>query len=212
MALGTIIGTGANLLGSLFGLSQTARANRLERNNPLPITQVNQNILANQLQARQMAQVGLAQEQYNQALQQQQNNLSNVLSSASRTGRNIPVAGILRQANQATQNLNVQDAMARQTNQRLLMQQNQNLANEQLRVWNWNKAQPYLRTAQQVASMRNAGIQNIFGGIGGITQMALGGAYDDSDGGQTQGINPYSFNQRLSQFGTPYYGTGGRLS
>lgn len=192
LALG--LGIGANLLGSLFGLGQTARASRIEKNNPLPLTQVNSLIQANQAQAKNMAQIGLAATQYNNALQQNQNNLSTVLASASRTGRNIPVAGILRQANQATTNLNIQDDQARRQNQLLSMQQNQNLADEQLRVFNWNRAQPYLRTAQQVASMRNAGIQNIFGGISGASNILMSGGLGQQQG-QIQGTgfpNPYA--------------------
>jgi hypothetical protein len=176
------LGIGANLLGSAYGLFQGARANALERNNQLPVAQVNSLLAQNAAQARNMAQIGLSNTQYNNALQQNQNNLSTILASASRSGRNIPVAGLLRQANQATTNLNIQDEQARRQNQILSMQQNQTLAQEQQRVWNWNKAQPYLRTAQQVASMRNAGVQNIFNGIGGATAIAMGGGL----GGQQQ--------------------------
>lgn len=199
LGLGSILGGVGALAGIGFGIGQNSKAARLERNNVLPIATVNSNILQNQAMARQMSQIGLASQQYNNALQQQQGNLANVLSISSRSGQNIPVAGLLRQANQATQNLNVQDAQSRQQNQRLLMQQNQAVAQEEQRVWNWNKAQPYLRTAQQVASLRNAGTQNIFGGIGTIAQLGIGGAFD----GQQQQSQQY--NQLPTQ---PYRGIG----
>lgn len=199
IGIGAGIGLASSLIGGIFGGSQLRKANRLERNNVLPIAQVNSNILQNQAMARQMSQIGLASQQYNNALQQQQSNLSNVLNVSSRSGQNIPVAGLLRQANQATQNLNIQDAQARQQNQRLLMQQNQAVAQEEQRVWNWNKAQPYLRTAQQVASLRNAGTQNIFGALGNVSQLAMGGAFD---GGQQQS------QQNLQLPSLPYRGIG----
>lgn len=185
LGIGTIVGLGANLLGGIFGAGQKAQANRLEKANRLPIAQVNQNIANNAALAKNLAQVGMAEQQYNNALTQQQQNLIGVLSSASRTGRNINVASILRQANQGTQNLNVADEQARRQNQLTSYGQNQALAQEQQRVWNWNIGNPYLKTAQQVASLRNAGNQNIFGALGGVAQMGIMGAFDDQGGGQT---------------------------
>lgn len=167
------IGVGTSLLGSLFGLGQKTQARRLERNNIMPMAKVNENIATNLAQAKLMAQTGIAEQQYTNARNQQQQNLANILSFSSRTGRNIPVAGLLRQSNQATQNLNIADANARRQNQMLAMQQGQTMASEQQRVWQWNKANPYLRTAQQVAELRNAGNANIFGGLGNVAQMLM---------------------------------------
>lgn len=170
------IGLGVNALSSLaggiFGAGQKRQANRLERNNPLPIAQVNQNLLANVAQANQMAQVGLPQQQYNNALQQQQQAFAGGLRTLGRSGGTSNLATLLRGQNQGINNLNVADAQARQANQRLLMQQRGVLANEEQRVWNWNKAQPYLRTMQQVASLRNAGNQNMFGALGNLASAA----------------------------------------
>ncbi len=206
MAIGAILGAASAGLGIIKGISQGIKANRLERNNVLPVTKVNSNILSNALQARQMAQIGLSSAQYNNQVQMQQNNLSNVLASASRSGGNIPVAGLLRQANQATMNLNALDAQTRQQNQRISYQNNSALANEEQRVFNWNKAQPYLRTAQQVASMRNAGTQNIFGGISTVANMAMGGAFDKGGMGAQQQSSfglPPSYNPNMPMNGYP---------
>ena len=208
IGIGSVIGGVSALAGIGFGISQNLKANRLEKNNVLPVTKVNSNILSNALQARQMAQIGLSSAQYNNQVQMQQNNLSNVLASASRSGSNIPVAGLLRQANQSNMNLNALDAQTRQQNQRISYQQNSALANEEQRVFNWNKAQPYLRTAQQVASMRNAGTQNIFGGLGTIANLGISGAFD----GQSKAQTPNFYNQ-MSQFGIQNNGNyGGTLS
>ena len=40
-------------------------------------------------------------------------------------------------------------------------------AGEENRVWDWNKAQPYLQAAQMAAQLRGSGMQNIFGGVSG---------------------------------------------
>ena len=41
------------------------------------------------------------------------------------------------------------------------------LGQEQNRVWDWNKAQPYLQAAQMAAQRRGSGMQNIFSGVSG---------------------------------------------
>jgi len=128
LGLGSLIGIGSSLLGAGFGALQSMRAAKLERQNPFQPRSVNALIAGNAAKAQQMGQIGIAQQQYNNALNQQNQNLSTVLGTASRSGRNIPLAGILRQSNLATQNLNAQDAAARQQNQRFGMQQNQILA------------------------------------------------------------------------------------
>jgi len=160
------IGLGAAAVGGIFGAFQTAKANRLERGNTLPLADVNANIANNVALAQQMSNVGLAQEQYDAAVQGQNQNLTAALKASGRTGRNTNVGGILRQANEATLKLNAADAAARQQNQRLLIQQRQVLAGEEQRVWNWNKAQPYLKMSQRIAALRNAGNQNMFGALG----------------------------------------------
>ena len=182
----TAFGVGASALGIGFGIAQKIQARSLEKKNVMPAYNVSNLIAQNAAQAQNMAKLGMAQQQYNNTINQQDQNLANVLSTASRSGRNIPTAGLLRQANIATQNLNAQDAQLRQQNQRFAMQQNSVLAQEQRAAWNWNQAQPYLRTAQQVAQMRDAGNQNIFGGIGAVSSMGMSGAFGGTGGGQAQ--------------------------
>lgn len=181
--LAAAIGAGGALLGGVFGAFQTGKANRLERENTLPTAEINANILTNVAQAEQMAKIGLSQEQYNNTLQQQDQNLAAAIRTSSRSGRNTNVANILRQANIGTQNLNVADANARQQNQRTLMQQRGVLANEEQRVWNWNKAQPYLRMSQRIASLRQAGNSNIAGALGTLTGIGMNVASNGGFGG-----------------------------
>lgn len=211
MALGldSILGLGTGLIGAGFGIGQKIQARNLEKRNKLPIATVNANIAKNAAIANNMANVGIAGQQYANARNQQDQNLANVLNVASRTGRNIPLAGIIRQADLSTANLNARDEAARMDNQRLAFQQNANLANEENRVWNWNFAQPYLRTAQQVASLRNAGNQNIFGGLSSITQMGANGMFGGNSGGSNRTPNFFS---QMNNFGVPNYGLSGVIS
>jgi hypothetical protein len=171
----TKVGLGLNAAGALggigFGIAQSAQARRLERNNPLPLTSVNNNILQNVALAEQMQRVGLPSQVYNNQLNQMNTGLTAGLRLAARQGGTASIASTLRGFNSGVSNLNAQDAQARQGNQRLLMQQRGVLANEQQRVFDWNKANPYLRTMQRVASLRNAGTQNIFGGVGALSSM-----------------------------------------
>lgn len=189
------IGLGLSAAGSLaglgFGISQRAQARRLERNNQLPMTSVNNNILQNVAQAEQMARTGLPSQVYNNQLNQINTGLTAGLRQVGRLGSASSVASVLRGYNAGLGALNASDAQNMQANQRLLMQQRGLLANEQERVFNWNRAQPYLRTMQQVASLRNAGNQNIFGAIGNIAGMGMnlaGSGLEIGGGGAGQNV------------------------
>lgn len=198
--------------GTLFGAAQTFAASRMERNNPFQARTVNSLIANNAAQAQNQAQIGIAQQQYNNARNQQAQNLATVLGTASRTGRNIPLAGLLRQGNLSTQQLNATDAQARQQNQRYAAQQNQVLAQEQQNVRSYNIEQPYLRRQQQAAETRSSGISNIFGGIGAATSIGLmtGGNAAPQPTEQLQ-QQPYvpNFFGNMQRYGNRNYGLGG---
>ncbi len=188
MALvGTLIGLGSALVGGIFGGGQKRRANRLEANNPFPEAQVNENLISNLTRASQLAGVGLPQEQYNRALQNIQRAQNAGLRTASRNGGTGSIASIVRAATDATGQLDVADANARRQNQLLEMQQAQILAQEENRVWGWNEQQRYINTANQVAQLRRAGDQNIFGSLGLAAQIGLMGANGGGSAGQ-QGL------------------------
>lgn len=160
-------------LGGLFGVAQKLQASNIDKNNPFKARTVNSLIASNAAQAQNQARIGIAEQQYQNALNQQQQNLATILGTASRSGRNIPLGGLLRQSNLATQQLNATDAQARQQNQRFAMQQNQILAQEQQNVRSYNIEQPYMRRMQQAAELRNAGNTNIFGALGLAAQYGM---------------------------------------
>lgn len=160
------LGIGAGALQTLIGMNK-------QRNTTLPLRTVNPYIAQNQALAQNMANVGLGRQQYNNTLNQNRQNLSSVLASLSRSGRNFNTAGLLRQANQATQNLNMLDEQARLKNIQNLFQQNQVLANEQANVRAWNIEQPYLQRRQENNNLINSGLNNIFGGLGAMANMNM---------------------------------------
>ena len=206
-------------LSSLFGIGQKLSAARMDRNNPFQARTVNSLIASNAAQAQNQARIGIAEQQYQNARNQQQQNLATILGTASRSGRNIPLGGLLRQSNLATQQLNTTDAQARQQNQRYAAQQNQILAQEQQNVRSYNIEQPYMRRQQQAAELRNAGNQNIFAGLGMAAQSAImtGGAGQTGSVGanlaqlptnniSARGYTPNFFNSltnRVRSYGLP---------
>ena len=63
-----------SILKGLAGIAGIFKGNKMAKNNPFPTAEVNNNILKNVAQAEHMAQVGLPQQQYNQAAQNIQRN------------------------------------------------------------------------------------------------------------------------------------------
>lgn len=218
MALGLITGAIGLVSGgiqSLVGIGQNRKANRLEQQNVFPTTSVNQNIQQNVANANMGAALGIPAAQYNLALQNINRNQAGALRSQERSGRPQSLASLVRAGNDATLQLDAQNAQTRIANQRYADQARLNLAQEEQRVFNWNEAQPYLRNLDRISQLRGAANQNIFGGIGTALNTGLsifGTQALQGMGGQSG--NPatglgYSPRQQM-QFGiggaNPYYG------
>lgn len=177
-----LIGAGASLLGGLFGGSQRRRANNLAAQTKAPVATINPEIFENVALARRMANTGLPDEQYNLALQNINRNQAGALRVAQTSGRPVNIASILRQSNDAVARLDAQDSAARMANQRTLMGANTALAGERNRLFNWDREQ-YMMALQQIAGMRQSGANNIFGSIGLLSNVAMGGGLDGLFGG-----------------------------
>jgi hypothetical protein len=93
------------------------------------------------------------------------------MNAASQLGSGSEAYGMLGKL--AGQQNNAMGGLAQQTSQYVSGKQGeyanslQSLGQEQNRVWDWNKAQPYLQAAQMAAQLRGSGMQNLFGGISG---------------------------------------------
>lgn len=181
----------------LSGLSDIIRGNRRAKNNIRPVAEVNENYLKNVSLAENMGRVGLPQQQYNRGLQNIGRNQSVALNSLSRSAN--PSAGVnslLRASNDAVLGLDVQDANARLNNQRFAFGQRNNLAQDQQRVWNWNRRDRFLEEANAAGQQIGAGKQNLMGALTDasvVAQQAMAAENGQSPTPQLQ--NPWGYNR-----------------
>lgn len=177
----TAIALGVSALGSLFtGISQRRKARELERQNVRPIATADPNLAYNRQLALQQARTGLPSQVYNNQLNQIQQNLGTGLRFLGQRGNlSTNVNSLVRTMNQSVANLNAMDAQARLQGVQNLMRANTALAEENRYLFNVNQLTPYMQTAQQVASLRSAGTQNIAGGFGMLGQGAMMGVFNN---------------------------------
>jgi hypothetical protein len=124
----------------------------------------------------------------------------------------------VRASNDATNNLNAEDAAARNRNTLALMQQRGILAGAKQNAWNYNYADKYSENLAKSQALRGAGTQNIAGALSDVGQagmMGLGsgmfnpsttpvgnqGAISTVKPGAT--LNPTYFKNGIQQ--VPYY-------
>lgn len=169
------IGVGSSLYGIGKGISQNAQANKIDKNNPRPIYQIPKEYLDNVTMARQMAQVGLPQQQYNNQLNLINRNSAVGIGAISRSANpGAGVAQVVRASNDATNTLTAQDAAARQDNQRFLIGQNGVLGQQRLAKQQYDKFDKYSENFNRAQGLRGAANANIQNGVGGIASMAGG--------------------------------------
>jgi len=174
MALGLAIGVGSGLISSIFGAGQRRRASRLERENIRPTYRPISLIGQNLADAQAIARRGLPSEVYNNQLNQMNQGLSTGMRGLSRGSANpFNIARLLSGYNSGLMNLNAMDAQARDRNMASLYRARESMAGEQRRAFEINQLQPYQQTRQEIASLRRAGDQNIFGGLSLIGQTAM---------------------------------------
>lgn len=176
---------------SISGLFQIGRGKRLAKQNPFVNEAVNENIVRNVAEAENMARQGMPSQQYNDQLQSIQKNQAGGVRLLNRsTNPSAGVASLVRAGNEATGTLNANNAQQRIANQRFAIGQRGILANEQNRVWDWNKRQRYLQNAQAAAQTLNAGRQNLFGGLQSLAQIGMmGGGSGSQSGGGSSGMS-----------------------
>jgi len=192
------IAAAPSILKGIGGLIGIGKGNRMAKANIRPIELVNSNIAKNAAMAEQMADTGLPQQQYNQAVQNIQRNQTGGYAALGRSAN--PSAGLnslVRAGNDATLNLDVQDANARQNNQRFAFGQRAQLANEQNRVWDWNNRQKFRENAQAASETIRAGKSNAFGALSDLSQLGqsvasgqFGNGSQDNTPNQLGGLTP----------------------
>jgi hypothetical protein len=156
----------------ISSIVQSGKAKRLEKANPFVEENANPLFAKNAAIAENMARTGMPQQQYNNALNNINRNQAGVLTMFGRAGaRRGGLASILRGSNDATLNLDAQDAATRANNQRFSIGQNQALAQEQNRVWNWNKREKFLMLTAKSEASRGAANQNMMSAFNDASQL-----------------------------------------
>lgn len=216
-----LIAGGLQALGgigsALFGGGQRRRAKRALANLPYPVYDIPKEVFQNKSLATQMASEGMPSQQYAQGQQNILRQQNNAIRSAQdrRSGIGL-IDKIQRASNDATLNLDVEDAKMKQQNQRQLMDVNNQVAGYRDKAFDWNKKNKYLQDRAYYMSQLGAGNQNIMSGVdrflGGATNalgglLGGGGSRRFSGGGGNGGptyYNGYSGSSSYGDFETNY--------
>jgi hypothetical protein len=161
-----------SIFKGIYGMSEMNKANTIEAQNKRPNAEV-----APAISQMVNYNKGLAQAQDIPGGEMYRNEIKGATSAgmnaASQLGSGSEAYGMLGKL--MGQQDNAMGGLAQQTSQYVSGKQGeyanslQSLGQEQNRVWDWNKAQPYLQAAQMAAQLRGAGMQNIFGGVSGAS-------------------------------------------
>lgn len=174
----TGLSLGLQGLDTAYGIYQTIKGNKLAKNNIRPTYQVPDEIKSKLTNAQMMALEGLPAEQKQEYINDLQRSANFGLSALN--DRQAGLAGLgslVQNQNDAYSNLLSQDAAARQANQRYAGEVQSEMAGYKDRAFDYNKVQPYQEKAAAARSLMGAGIQNIQGGLGGLTDT-LGQSQD----------------------------------
>jgi len=217
MPIPLLLAAAPSIIQGISGLSGLGKANRRARNLKYPIEQVNPLLQQNAAIAENMGRVGLPQQQYNNSLNNIMRNQAGALTMFGRNPQRTNLASLLRGTNDATMNLDAQDAQARNANQRFAIGQRGVLANEQNRVWDWNNRKRYQMEAASIAQQAGAAKQNMFGGLQGLTNLGMmglaGGAFGNGDSQSYISGNPLlrglGIGRKTPQEDLPYLDTIG---
>lgn len=185
------IAGGSAIIKGVEGISQNSKASAIENANPYPQMGVQQEYQQNVNQAQQMAQQGMPAQQYNNQLNSIGQNQAGALQTLSRSSNpGAGLASIVRQGDQATSNLNAQDAIQKNRNLLTLLQERQSLAGQKDKAWDWNFQQKYLGNLAKSQALRQSANANISGALSDVTGAATSlsglGAFGGSGGGSPQ--------------------------
>lgn len=202
LVVSAAIGAGSALYGIGKSISQSSQANNIDKGNPRPSYVIPDEYKQNVLAAQNMARVGLPSQQYNNQVNAINRNQAGGLGALARSANpGASVASIVRQGDDANNQLNAQDAQARQTNERYAIGQNAQLGSQKLAQQQYNKFDNYTEQYNKSAALRGAANQNLQGAVNGASQMAtnlyginqMSGA--NTTMGQKLGINPIDGSQ-----------------
>lgn len=170
--------------GIVRGIGQNNKANDIEKNNARPTYQIPDEYNQNLAIANHMAQTGIPQQQYqNQLNAINRNQAAGVQALGRSQNPTGSIASIVRAGNDAANQLNAQDAMAQQNNQRFAMGQRGMLGQQRLAQQQYNKFDKYTENFNQAAALRGAANQNFNNASNGIFQLGAAGISSGLFGG-----------------------------
>ncbi len=184
-----VLGTGLNLYK---GLHQEHQANQIEKGLKDPVYNIPSEFYQNREIARQMAQTGLPQQQYNNQVNNIDQNQAGAIAAENNSANpGAAIASTLRASNAAKANLDASDAEARNNNQRYFLQENKDLAGQELAKQQSDVFDKYTRNFNMMQAYRGAGQQNVNNVVNGLTQVGLSGLnYAANNGGSSTPSSP----------------------
>lgn len=184
----------SGLVSTISGLFQKAKANRLAKLNVRPLYEIPGEIKANQAIAQQQARQGMPGAQYAAQSQAIARGANSAMANAQDRRGGLAAIGTIQQGvNDASLNLNAQDASMRMGNIRNLMQQNAVLAQFKDKQFAWNKQAKFQENAAAIRALNGAGNANLntgFNALGSMGVTALAEQYGDTTGGTTPSATP----------------------
>lgn len=163
----------SSFISGITGIFQRAKGRKLLRGLSYPVEQMPEEITQNQKMAQQMASTGMPSEQYSQAMRNIQRQQMNAIRAAGdRRGALGAIANIQQGTNDATLNLDAQNAAMKQANQKTLMNVNNTVANWKSDLYDKNIRQKYMRDYNYAQSLIGAGNQNFTNGVGDLATSA----------------------------------------
>jgi len=163
MPTGGLIIAGVGLgYEAISGAVQEHKANELQKQLKTPVDQIPAEFYQNREIARQMAQIGLPSQQYNNSVNNINSNQAAALAAAQNSNNPAGVIqGVVGQTNRAKANLDAEDAQARENNQRYFIQENSQLGHRKDQQEQANVFDPYTRDFNLMQAYRGAGQQNL---------------------------------------------------
>lgn len=199
LAVGVGIAGAGLLVNTYEGLHQEHEANQIKKGLQDPTYHIPSEFYENREIARQMAQQGLPQEVINQQTNRINQNQAAGIDAITKSGRPGGVASVVRQGDQAGEALGAEDAQARNNNQRYFIDQNKQVAGQELDKQQNDVYDKYTRNFNQMQADKGAGIQNLNNAASGAISLGEMGvnAYSHSSTPAATG-NPTNFATRAS--------------
>lgn len=172
------VSAGVAVAGGIYsigkGISQNSQASKIEAANQRPTYQIPDEFKQNQVMAAHMAQTGMPQQQYDNSLNNINRNQAGGLYAMGRNANMGSLTSLVRAGNDATNNLDANDAAQRQNNQRYSIEQNGIMGNQELAAQQYNKFDKYTENFNKAQALRGAASDNINNGVNSASGMAMG--------------------------------------